>query len=48
MRVLYRNELLRNNPGRMTGQLFSSVADPVFWSVLQRFASLYIHAMKKR
>jgi len=47
MRLLYRNELIRNNPGKMTGQLFSVVRDPVFWRVLSRFAGLYAGSFRK-
>jgi len=47
MRLLYRNELIRNNPGRMAGQLVSITGDPVFWSVLRRLYALYTRSFKK-
>lgn len=47
MRLLYRNELIRNNPGSMAGQLFSISGDPVFWRVLRRLYALYTGSFKK-
>jgi magnesium-protoporphyrin IX monomethyl ester (oxidative) cyclase len=47
MRLLYRNELLRNNPGSMAGQLFSISADPVFWKVFRRLYTLYTGSFRK-
>lgn len=47
MRLLYRNELLRNNPGSMAGQLFSISADPVFWRVFRRLYTLYTGSFRK-
>ncbi len=47
MRLLYRNELLRNNPGSMAGQLFSISADPVFWRVFRRLYTLYTRSFRK-
>ncbi|MCF8383945.1 MAG: B12-binding domain-containing radical SAM protein [Chlorobium sp.] len=47
MRLLFRNELIQNNPGRMAGQLFSITGDPVFWRVLRRLVTLYSRSFKK-
>jgi magnesium-protoporphyrin IX monomethyl ester (oxidative) cyclase len=47
MRLLYRNELLRNNPGSMAVQLFSISADPVFWRVFRRLYTLYAGSFRK-
>ena len=47
MRLLYRNELLRNNPGSMAGQLLSISADPVFWRVFRRLYTLYTGSFRK-
>jgi len=47
MGLLYRNELLRNNPGSMAGQLFSISADPVFWRVFRRLYTLYTGSFRK-
>jgi len=47
MRLLYRNELIRNNPKKTSGQLFSLMIDPVFWKVLGRFFSLYGGSFRK-
>ncbi|NTV21782.1 MAG: B12-binding domain-containing radical SAM protein [Chlorobium limicola] len=47
MRLLYRNELIRNNPGSMAGQLLSVSADPVFWGVLRRLYALYSGSFRK-
>ncbi len=47
MRLLYRNELLRNNPGSMAGQLFSISTDPVFWRVFRRLYTLYTGSFRK-
>jgi magnesium-protoporphyrin IX monomethyl ester (oxidative) cyclase len=47
MSVLYRNEWMRNNPGRMTGQLLSIVADPAVLLFASRIAALYIGMHRK-
>ncbi|MCF8216917.1 MAG: B12-binding domain-containing radical SAM protein [Chlorobium sp.] len=47
MRLLFRNELIRNNPGSMAGQIFSISGDPVFWRVLRRLYALYAGSFRK-
>jgi magnesium-protoporphyrin IX monomethyl ester (oxidative) cyclase len=41
MRLLYRNELIRNNPDKMTGQLMSMLSDSDAWSISRKLMSLY-------
>jgi magnesium-protoporphyrin IX monomethyl ester (oxidative) cyclase len=45
--LLYRTELLRNNPALMAGQLFSIAADPDFWKVFSRFFAILISSYRR-
>jgi magnesium-protoporphyrin IX monomethyl ester (oxidative) cyclase len=42
MSVLYRNEWIRNNPGRLTGLVFSLLADREVLGFSAKIASLYL------
>lgn len=48
MSVLYRNEWMRNNPGKMTGQLVSILADPEVLRVAARIIALYMSTRWKK
>jgi anaerobic magnesium-protoporphyrin IX monomethyl ester cyclase len=48
MGLLYRNELLRNNPGMIAGLAFSTIPDPDFWRVLRGFCSICIGSFRKQ
>lgn len=48
MQLLYRNELYRNNRRRIASQIFPTVVNPLFWTVLHRFSSLYLDSLRKR
>jgi anaerobic magnesium-protoporphyrin IX monomethyl ester cyclase len=48
MSVLCRNEWMRNNPGKMTGQLLSIVADQDVLRFASKIASLYIGMYLKK
>jgi len=47
MSVLYRNEWLRNNPGRITGQILSILADREVLHFGGKLASLFLSAYRK-
>ena len=47
MSALYRNEWLRNNPGRMTGQILSILADTEILRFGGRLAALYLGSWRK-
>jgi anaerobic magnesium-protoporphyrin IX monomethyl ester cyclase len=47
MSALYRNEWLRNNPGRITGQILSILADPEILRFGGKLAALYIGTFRK-
>jgi magnesium-protoporphyrin IX monomethyl ester (oxidative) cyclase len=47
MSALYRNEWLRNNPGRMTGQIIAILADPEILRFGGKLATLYLRAYLK-
>ena len=47
MSALYRNEWLRNNPGRITGQILSLLADPEILRFGGRLAVLYFGTWRK-
>ena len=47
MSALYRNEWMRNNPGRMTGRLLSILADPEILRFGARLAALFVGAFRK-
>jgi anaerobic magnesium-protoporphyrin IX monomethyl ester cyclase len=47
MSALYRNEWMRNNPGRMTGQLLSILADPEILRFGRNLAMLFISTYRK-
>ncbi|NTV99158.1 MAG: radical SAM protein, partial [Chlorobiaceae bacterium] len=46
--ILYRTELLHNNPTLMAGQLFSITADKEFWKVMISFCKIFISSFRKR
>jgi anaerobic magnesium-protoporphyrin IX monomethyl ester cyclase len=48
MSVLYRNEWMRNNPGKMTGQLISILADSEVLRFAVKIATLYIGTRWKK
>jgi len=48
MSVLYRNEWMRNNPGKMTGQLLTILADPEVLRVAARIIALYMGTRWKK
>jgi anaerobic magnesium-protoporphyrin IX monomethyl ester cyclase len=47
MSALYRNEWMRNNPGRMTGQLLSIFTDPEILRFGLKLAALFISTSRK-
>ncbi|MGB7510043.1 MAG: radical SAM protein [Pelodictyon phaeoclathratiforme] len=47
MSALYRNEWLRNNPGRMTSQIIAILADPEILRFGGKLATLYLRAYLK-
>jgi anaerobic magnesium-protoporphyrin IX monomethyl ester cyclase len=47
MSALYRNEWLRNNPGRITGQILSILADPEILRFGGKLAALFIGTFRK-
>ncbi|MFZ4524069.1 MAG: B12-binding domain-containing radical SAM protein [Chlorobium sp.] len=47
MSVLYRNEWLRNNPGRITGQILSILADREVLHFGSKLAALFLSAYRK-
>ncbi len=47
MSALYRNEWLRNNPGRLTGQILSILADQEILRFGGRLAALYLGTWRK-
>ena len=47
MSVLYRNEWLRNNPGKMTGQILSLLADREVLGVAAKIVALYLRTFRK-
>ena len=47
MSVLYRNEWIRNNPGRMTGLLLSLLKDPQVIGFGAKIAKLFLNSYRK-
>jgi anaerobic magnesium-protoporphyrin IX monomethyl ester cyclase len=46
MSVLYRNEWIRNNPGRMTGLMFSLIADREVLGFAAKLATLFLSSYR--